>query len=689
MDQIRSHRFFSYYQYSDNIQLLKNSSDVTPSISSTAPDNGKVSLSWSVPKGGHPITSYKIYVYNSNNEIENTIPIQDIQTTSYTIQGLSNNVNYRFKVASVIRGEKELSSEEKSSTPFIQATAPSAPQITSAKAGNTEVSLEWSEPLNGGSPITSYKIYVYDSSGQELTNKNVSGITTLSTSVSGLDNGTTYTFKVSAFNEIDESEKSLEVSSMPFSAPSAPTITSAESGNASVLLRWSAPSDNGGYPITSYNVYVYSSTGSLLDTIQISDIQTTSTTVSGLTNGTTYKFKVSAVNQIGQTYSNEVSSMPATVPSAPTITSNNAGNTSVSLQWSDPSNNGSTITSYKIYVYSSTDVSLNTITGIATRSSSVTGLTNGTTYKFRVSALNAKGESLRSTSVSSTPVAPATSPSAPTITSATSGIYSASLAWSAPSDGGSAITSYKLYVYLDGVQLSSKTVSGITTTSYTLQNLLYNAGNYTFKVSAVNGVGEGSLSSASSNVRPTAISNGVSRSLNTDSTPTFSYLKDSNNNDIIFTKSSGKGWVANVYMSNLFGHPMYSTTKNRIIFKVEGLGFNGDKVVYLVYDRNIASTTNRYLYIKKDDLGQAQISTISPSNTNIEHLSIEYTSTDSLSLFLFNKNHTVLSQTIANASVLTQDYWHRAIYNVKVSVAIQYTSPTENDIFYNSLSYIK
>jgi hypothetical protein len=689
MDQIRSHRFFSYYQYSDNIQLLKNSSHLKPSISSTTPENGKVSLSWSVSKGGHPITSYKIYVYNSNNEIEDTIPIQDIQTTSYTIQGLSNNVNYRFKVVSVIHGEKELSSEEVFSTPSIQATAPSAPQIFSAMAGNKEVTLEWSAPSdNGGSLITSYKIYVYDSNGQELTNKNVSGIATLSTTVSGLDNGTTYTFKVSAFNETNESEKSQPVSYTPFSAPSAPTITSAESGNVSVLLRWSAPSDNGGYPITSYNVYVYSSTGSLLNTIQITNIQTTSTTVSGLTNGTTYKFKVSAVNQIDQTYSNEVSSTPATRPSAPQITSAAPGNASVLLQWSDPSNNGgSTITSYKIYVYSSTDVSLNTITGIATRSRSVTGLTNETTYKFKVSAVNSKGESLQSDSVSSMP---GVSPSAPTITSATAGIYSASLAWSAPSNvGSSAISSYKLYVYLDGVQLLSKTVSGITNTSYTLQNLLYNAGNYTFKVSAINGAGEGSLSSASSNVQPTAISNGVSRSLNTDLTPTFSYLKDSNNNDIIFTKSSGKGWVANVYMSNLFGHPMYSTTKNRIIFKVEGLGFNGDKVVYLVYDRNIASTTNRYLYIKKDDLGQAQISTISPSNTNIEHLSIEYTSTDSLSLFLFNKNHTVLSQTIANASVLTQDYWHRAIYNVKVSVAIQYTSPTENDIFYNSLSYIK
>jgi hypothetical protein len=287
---------------------------------------------------------------------------------------------------------------------------------------------------------------------------------------------------------------------------------------------------------------------------------------------------------------------------------------------------------------------------------------------------------------------PGVFPSSPTITSATAGIYSASLAWSAPSNvGSSAISSYKLYVYLDGVQLSSKTVSGITNTSYTLQNLLYNAGNYTFKVSAINGKGEGSLSAVSSNVKPTAISNVVSRSLNTDLLPTFSYLKDSNNNNIIFTKSSGKGWVANVYMSNLSGYPMYSTTKNRIIFKVEGLGFNGDKVVYLVYDRNIASTTNRFLYIKKDDLGlgQAQISTINPSNVNIEHLSIEYTSTDSLSLTLFNKNHTTLTQTFANASVLTQDYWHRTIYNVKVSVAIQYTSPSGTDSFYNSLSYIK
>jgi hypothetical protein len=45
MDGIRSHRFFSYYQYSNNIQLLKKTSDLIPSITSANPENSQISLS--------------------------------------------------------------------------------------------------------------------------------------------------------------------------------------------------------------------------------------------------------------------------------------------------------------------------------------------------------------------------------------------------------------------------------------------------------------------------------------------------------------------------------------------------------------------------------------------------------------------------------------------------------------------
>jgi hypothetical protein len=93
-------------------------------------------------------------------------------------------------------------------------------------------------------------------------------------------------------------------------------------------------------------------------------------------------------------------------PGAPTPT---AGNSSVSLSWTAPSANGSAITDYKIYYSTSASgtYTLFSDTVSTTTSVTVTGLTNGTAYFFKVAAVNAVGDSaLSAASTSSTPAAP-------------------------------------------------------------------------------------------------------------------------------------------------------------------------------------------------------------------------------------------------------------------------------------------
>ena len=81
--------------------------------------------------------------------------------------------------------------------------------------------------------------------------------------------------------------------------PGAPTSVSGTSGSQQVALTWSAPSDNGGSSITDYVIQYSSNSGSTWSTFSDGTSTSTSATVTGLTNGTSYVFKVAASNTYG------------------------------------------------------------------------------------------------------------------------------------------------------------------------------------------------------------------------------------------------------------------------------------------------------------------------------------------------------------------------------------------------------
>jgi hypothetical protein len=186
--------------------------------------------------------------------------------------------------------------------------------------------------------------------------------------------------------------------------PGAPTL-SASAGNAVVHLSWTAPSD-GGSPITNYKVYRATSSGA--ETLLTTLGNVTSYDDTAVTNGTTYYYKVSAVNGVGEGgQSNEASATPqagATVPSAPqNLTATPAKGKGVQLAWSVPaSNGGSPITGYRIY--------RGTVAGGETLLTSVgnvtsfkdTATTHGQTYYYIVKAVNAVGESPASNEANAT-----------------------------------------------------------------------------------------------------------------------------------------------------------------------------------------------------------------------------------------------------------------------------------------------
>src|SRR4051794_29169637 len=293
----------------------------------------------------------------------------------------------------------------------VAASVPGAPSLDSAAAGSGSVTLSWSAPVsNGGSAITGYRIYRSSVSGGEvlLVSVGVSG----SYVDSGLVNGATYYYQVSAMNSVGEGGRSLERSAVPVAAltvPGAPTITAATGGDRQVSLTWSAPGSNGGSAITGYRIYRSSVSGG--EVLLVSVGVWGSYVDSGLVNGATYYYQVSAVNSVGESGRSversavvPAAQVVATIPGAPTLTVATGGDHQVSLTWSAPgSNGGSAITGYR--VYSSTASGSETLlTTVGPTTGYVDTTTrNNATYYYKVTAINAIGESAFSNERSATP----------------------------------------------------------------------------------------------------------------------------------------------------------------------------------------------------------------------------------------------------------------------------------------------
>jgi hypothetical protein len=195
--------------------------------------------------------------------------------------------------------------------------------------------------------------------------------------------------------------------------PGIPLSLSATGANTQVTLSWSAPANNGGESLTDYLVQYRVNGDPTWITFSDGTSATTGAVVTGLTNGTTYNFRVAAVNVLGAgAYGSSVNGTPATVPSAVGTVTPTPGDEEVALAWSAPANGGSAITDYIVQYKETSSGTWLTFTDGATSSTgaTVTGLTNDTDYDFRVAAINVIGTGTYSATATSTPTAPSGSP---------------------------------------------------------------------------------------------------------------------------------------------------------------------------------------------------------------------------------------------------------------------------------------
>ena len=342
---------------------------------------------------------------------------------------------------------------------------------------NQSATVSFTPPVNnGGTPITSYTATA--SPGGISATGLASPII-----VTGLTNGVSYTFTVTATNAVGTGPASTPSNAViPATVPSTMAAPTGVAGGGQVVVSF-VPPFNGGRPITSYRVTA--SPGGATVSGGASPL-----TVTGLTNGTSYTFTVTATNSIGTSLPSPSSTgvIPATIPGTPVTPTATRGVAQATVSFVPPANGGSPILFYTV------TSSPGGITQTGTASPIVVpGLTNGTTYTFTVKATNAIGTG--PTSSPSNAVTPATIPSTMTAPSAVPGNTQATVSFSAPFNGGSAIISYTITSIPGGLQASGPT-SPITVPGLT------NGSSYTFTATATNAIGTSAPSPPSNAVVP-------------------------------------------------------------------------------------------------------------------------------------------------------------------------------------------
>ena len=231
-----------------------------------------------------------------------TVDVYSADTTT----GLSGRLTHTGAASIGSVGNHDFTLGAGATISFSKNAAP-VPTNLAASSGNAQVALNWTA-ANGA---VSYNVYQGTTINGESATVVKTGITDTHTIINGLTNGTTYYFMVAAVNASETSPYSNVANATP-SAPSllsAPTLNVASAGDGILTLGWTAPA-----AATSYNIYEGTTPGGESATPIKANLTGNTTTINGLTNGSTYYFTVVAFNATSTSpQSNEVSAAPASV----------------------------------------------------------------------------------------------------------------------------------------------------------------------------------------------------------------------------------------------------------------------------------------------------------------------------------------------------------------------------------------
>lgn len=424
------------------------------------PANGKVSLLWSVSAGAT--------IYNVKRSTARGGPYALVamvaESTGYQDVSVTNGTTYEYIVSAANVVGEGPACPPASATPV---DAPAAPHGLHATPGNGRVNVSW----NASPGAARYNVKRSASASGPF--ETVATPSTTSFTDTGVDNGRPYYYVVSAINPGGESPVSSPAEVTPVGPPPAPQGLTASAANRAVALSWSPVAG-----ASHYNVKRATSPAGPFAAVA-AGLAGPSYRDAGLANGTKYFYVVSAVNEGGEgPHTAAVPATPLGPPAAPADVAATPRQGSVDLSWAAMLE----ATHYVVKRALAREDEFAVIGRPPSNSFTDATVTNGTTYAYVVSAVNAGGEGPGCAPVQARPVDP---PVAPAGVTATVGNARVALGWPPSGDA----THYHVKRGTSPGGPFAAVASNLAAPAYT-DTTVANGTTYFYVVSALNAGGE-------------------------------------------------------------------------------------------------------------------------------------------------------------------------------------------------------
>ena len=274
--------------------------------------DGRIVVSWLAPTstGGMPITAYQVQASFDAGPTWTVVREVDGSHRAAAIDDLVGGRGVCFRIAAI--NAAGIGPPSKPTAVFTPMGPPGSPQSLCSEPGDRQVRLTWSPPVNdGGYRITDYAVRMSTDDGATWVDVPRGPSAECIAVVTGLTNGLSYQFTVSAINDRGRGAASPLCHATPAGLPGAPTLQGCVPGDQTITVTWLPPGSNGGMPLLGYVVESSHDGGATWVLGEHPAAHSTSSRLSSLANGIPYLVRVAAVNAVGRG--------PTSPPSTPAV----------------------------------------------------------------------------------------------------------------------------------------------------------------------------------------------------------------------------------------------------------------------------------------------------------------------------------------------------------------------------------